>query len=100
VSPPIATLESLERYLESELEAAERANRERLEARVEAMKADVERLSMELEAERSARRAAEAVARGCLIESEALRQRFRQVGAELDELISNIGPAPRSVPHP
>jgi outer membrane murein-binding lipoprotein Lpp len=71
---------------------------DRLRARVEAMKADVERLSTELEAERSARRAAEEVARVAKIEAEALRQRFRKVGAELDELISNIGTPPRSFP--
>jgi chromosome segregation ATPase len=73
---------------------------DRLRDRVEAMKADVARLSTELEAERAARRAAETVARGCRIEAEGLRERFRRVGAELDELIGNIGTPPRSVPYP
>jgi hypothetical protein len=71
-----------------------------LEARIEEMKATVLALSTELEAERSARRAAEAVAHTAKIEAEGLRERFRRVGAELDELIGNIGTPPRSVPYP
>jgi uncharacterized small protein (DUF1192 family) len=89
-----ATHATRHEYAEAVLEA------QRLEARIEAMKADVSRLSMELEAERSARRAAEAVARTAKIEAEGLRERFRRIGAELDELIGNIGTPPRSVPYP